>query len=67
MDPMGQYIQYGADGGMVWKNDPGVIWAHGKSELGDFRMLISEVYTIFSRTPNLRFQTSYPRPYALVA
>ena len=30
MDPMGQYIQYGANGGMVWKSVPGAIWPHGK-------------------------------------
>ena len=29
-DPMGQYIQYGVDGGMVRKNAPGAIWMHGK-------------------------------------
>ena len=27
--PMRQYIQYGTDGGMVWKDAPGVIQAHG--------------------------------------
>ena len=30
MDPLCQYIQYGADGGVVRKNAPGAIWTHGK-------------------------------------
>ena len=55
---MGQYIQYGADGGMVRKNTPGAIWAHGKYKLGNLRISISEMYTFFSWTPILRFQTS---------
>ena len=30
-DPIGQYIQYLDDGGMVRKNAPGAIWAHGNA------------------------------------
>ena len=29
-DPMGQYMQYGADGGMGQEKRVGAIWTHGK-------------------------------------
>ena len=58
---MGQYLQYGANGGMVWKNAPGVIWAHGKCELGHAAILISDVYTCFLGRPfsDFRLQTLF--------
>ena len=62
-DPMGPYIQYGSDGGIVRKNTPGMIWAHGES-FGDFDF---RSVRNFSRTPILQFWTAYPRPYVLVA
>ena len=52
---------------MVRENAPGVICTPGKQELGHSTFLSSEVYTCVSRTPILRFQTSNPWLYALVA